>query len=60
MKPGGLMAEVSRWRMENGYDDRTAEVQHSHVTHWISSNERKSLDVMGVLQMQNGPKEVVE
>lgn len=31
MEPGSLMAEVSWWRMENVYDDATAEIQHSNV-----------------------------
>lgn len=31
MEPGSLMAEVNWWRMENGYDDATAEIQHGSV-----------------------------
>lgn len=38
MEPGGLLAEVSWWRMEYGYDDFTADVERDKV------RERKKKD----------------
>lgn len=50
MEPGGLMAEVKWWRMENGHDDLTADVQHDIVIIW---EEKKKKDMVVLLDGWN-------